>query len=316
LAEVRDRRAAASVRAMLRALRVASSLALCLFGSLQPRAAGAVPEPSSTPSVSSAARAEPSVQKGRFELLTYNVAGLPEGISGSRPLRNLPLIAERLGRYDIALVQEDFAYPELLRRGLGLGHASPGFVRGQRMDFGDGLSQFARLPFEGFRRVPWRSCNGIIDSYFDCLTPKGFTSARQTLADGVSVHVFNLHMDAGRSEADRAARAGQIEQLILALLSLPPSDAIIVAGDTNLWGQGLPLLEHLLSSAGLSDACAALKCSEPWRVDRVLYRGGTDLNLTPSSWRIAREFVDAQGRPLSDHLAVAVTFAWERKPLV
>jgi endonuclease/exonuclease/phosphatase family metal-dependent hydrolase len=303
---------------MLRALRLASSLVLCLYGSLQSRDAGAVPEPSSVPASSSAPAqsAVPSVQKGRFELLTYNVAGLPEGISRSRPTTNLPLIAERLARYDIALVQEDFAYPELLRRGLGLGHRTPAFVRGERLDFGDGLSQFARLPFEGLRRVPWRSCNGIIDSYFDCLTPKGFTSARQTLADGVSVHVFNLHMDAGRSEADRAARAGQVEQLILALLSVPPSDSIIVAGDTNLWGQDSPLLERLLAATGLSDACATLKCSEPWRVDRVLYRGGTDLKLTPSSWRIAREFVDAQGQPLSDHPAVAVTFTWERKPLV
>jgi hypothetical protein len=300
---------------MLRALRVACPLALCLFGSLQPRAAGAEPSTAPESSVLSAPRVAPSVHEGRFELLTYNVAGLPEGISRSRPLTNLPLIAERLGRYDIALVQEDFAYPELLRRGSSLGHASPAFVRGGRMDFGDGLSQFARLPFEGFRRVPWRSCNGIIDSYFDCLTAKGFTSARQTLADGVSVHVFNLHMDAGRSEADRAARAGQVEQLILALLSVPPSDAIIVAGDTNLWGQDSPLLERLLSTTGLKDACATLECSEPWRVDRVLYRGGTALNLSPSRWRIAREFVDAQGQPLSDHPAVAVTFAWQRKPL-
>ena len=302
---------------MLRALRVASSLALCLFGSLQPRAASAVPEPSRVlaPSHAPASRGAPSVLRGRFDLLTYNVAGLPEGISRSRPLTNLPLIAERLARYDIALVQEDFAYPELLRRGLALGHASPAFLRGERMDFGDGLSQFARLPFEGFRRVPWRSCNGIIDSYFDCLTPKGFTSARQTLAHGVSAHVFNLHMDAGRAEADRAARAGQIEQLILALLSVPATDAIIVAGDTNLWGRDSPLLERLLSATGLSDACATLKCSEPWRVDRVLYRGGTDLKLVPASWRLAREFVDAQGQPLSDHPAVAVTFDWERRSL-
>ncbi len=297
---------------MLRALRAASLLVLCLFGSLQSGHAGAAPELPAPPTP----RPEPRAQKGRFELLTYNVAGLPEGISRSRPLTNLPLIAERLGRYDIALVQEDFAYPELLRGGLGLAHASPAFVRGERMDFGDGLSQFARLPFEGLERVPWRSCNGIIDSYFDCLTPKGFTSARQTLADGVSVHVFNLHMDAGRSDADRAARAGQLEQLTLALSSVPPSDAVIVAGDTNLWGQDLPLLDRMLSTTGLKDACVALKCSEPWRVDRVLYRGGTDLILEAARWRIAREFVDAQGQPLSDHLAVAVTFSWARRSLV
>jgi endonuclease/exonuclease/phosphatase family metal-dependent hydrolase len=294
---------------MLRGLRIVASLGLCLFGSLAPRDASAAPGVASTLGAAPAA----SARTGQFELLTYNVAGLPEGLSRSHPLTNLPQIAERLARYDIALLQEDFAYPELLRSGQPLPHASPAFVRGERMDFGDGLSQFARLPFHAFRRVPWQSCNGVIDSYFDCLTPKGFTIARQTLADGVHVHVFNLHMDAGRSDADRAARAGQIEQLIIALSGVPSSDAVIVAGDTNLWGSDSPLLERLLSATGLKDACATLGCSEPWRVDRILYRGGTDLILTPSRWRIAREFVDAQGQPLSDHLAVAVTFGWERR---
>jgi hypothetical protein len=297
---------------MLRASHLASLLSLSLSLVLHRGNAAAGSGSNDAP----LPRVEAPPQKGSFELLTYNVAGLPEGLSRSRPQKNLPLIAALLGRYDVALVQEDFAYPELLRGGLGLPHASPGFVRGERLDFGDGLSQFARRPFAAFRRVPWQSCNGVIDSYFDCLTPKGFTIARQTLAEGVSVQIFNLHMDAGRSEADRAARAGQIEQLIVALTSVPPGDAVIVAGDTNLWGSDSPLLERLLAATGLIDSCSALQCSEPWRVDRILYRGGTDLILSPSRWRIAREFVDAEGQPLSDHPAVAVTFAWERKPLV
>ena len=127
---------------------------------------------------SSVVTADASAQRhGKFELLTYNVAGLPEGISRSRPLANLPRIGELLNRYDIALVQEDFAYPLELRRGIRLPHASAPFVR-TGLDFGDGLSQFSRFPLTALRREAWSSCNGVVDAFFDCLTPKGFAMAR------------------------------------------------------------------------------------------------------------------------------------------
>ena len=118
--------------------------ALCLFATL-PRvvraADSAVPAPSSA--------------QGNLDLVTYNVAGLPEGISRSHPLRYLPLIGKLLNQYDLALVQEDFAYPLELRRELGFAHGSPAFVRGKRIDFGDGLSEFSRVPFSGFMREAW-----------------------------------------------------------------------------------------------------------------------------------------------------------------
>lgn len=255
----------------------------------------------------------PIAKRGTFELLTYNVAGLPEGLSRSRPLANLPLIGKLLDKYDIALVQEDFAYPELLRRALGHAHATPAFVRGDRLDFGDGLSAFARLPFDGFQRVKWASCHGVLDSFYDCLTPKGFSVARQTLAAGVHVQVFNLHMDAGWSPGDRAARVGQVEQLIEAVRGLG-DDAVIVAGDTNIVPDERDLYERLLTEAGLSDACLEVGCNEPWRIDRVLFKSAPTLRIGAKRWRIAPEFVDAEGRPLSDHLPVAVKFEWRTLP--
>src|SRR5690606_11829337 len=60
----------------------------------------------------------PITSKGAFKLVTYNIAGFPEGISRSRPRTNIPLIAPLLADYDIALVQEDFAYQSLLRAGV------------------------------------------------------------------------------------------------------------------------------------------------------------------------------------------------------
>jgi hypothetical protein len=248
---------------------------------------------------------------GSFELLTYNVAGLPEGISRSHPLANLPRIGELLNRYDIALVQEDFAYPRELRRGLRLPFASAPFVR-SGLDYGDGLSQFARLPFSDFRRETWASCHGVVDSFFDCLTPKGFTSSRQSLADGAVVHVYNLHMDAGWSPEDRVARAAQVEQLIEAIQRDSQGQAVIVGGDTNILRRERSVLDRFMQLTGLADACAETRCPEPGRIDRVLYRSSGELQLRPTRWRIASEFVDAARRPLSDHQAVAVRFAWQR----
>jgi endonuclease/exonuclease/phosphatase family metal-dependent hydrolase len=269
----------------------------------------------SAEAVSPSAATAAGQQKGSFELVTYNVAGLPEGISRSRPLANLPRIGELLNKYDIALVQEDFAYPLELRRGLRHEHASPAFVRADRLDFGDGLSQFARLPFSAFQRVSWADCHGVIDSFFDCLTPKGFTWARQSLAEGVTVHVYNLHMDAGWSPGDSAAREGQIAQLVASIRRDSADAAVIVGGDTNILSRERSLLQRLLAEAELKDACAEVRCSEPWRIDRVLYRGSPELLIQARKWRIAPEFVDAQGRPLSDHLAVAVGFEWRRRSL-
>ena len=51
-----------------------------------------------------------------FSVLTYNVAGLPAGISSSEPDINTPLISPLLNDYDIALVQEDFVYHRDLAR--------------------------------------------------------------------------------------------------------------------------------------------------------------------------------------------------------
>jgi endonuclease/exonuclease/phosphatase family metal-dependent hydrolase len=254
-----------------------------------------------------------SEQKGTFELLTYNVAGLPEGLSRSRPLANLPRIGKLLNKYDIALVQEDFAYPLELRREARHGHVSPAFVR-QSLDFGDGLSQFTRLPFSDFRRVAWSSCHGLLDAFFDCLTPKGFTRARQSLAEDVSIDVYNLHMDAGGSPGDREARQAQVAQLITAIQEESTGRALIVGGDTNIFGRDQALLDRLLESAELKDACSEVHCGDTRRVDRVLYRSSRALTLGVKQWRIDREFVDDQGRPLSDHLPVAVAFDWQRLP--
>lgn len=270
----------------------------------------------------------PSTAGGRFRFVTYNVAGLPEGISNSHPSVNLPQVGKLLSDYDIAVVQEDFAYPAELRQRLHLEYASDGFVPGQARGFGDGLSQFARWPFAALRREAWSACHGIIDSFFDCLTPKGFSVSLQSLGPGTAVplaaaadsfrrvpalRLYNLHMDAGWDPADHDARVAQVEQLLAELRAAPADDALLVAGDTNMHGRERALLEHLLETGGLEDACAAVACPEPRRIDRVLFRGSAALELHVRRWAVARQFVDANGAPLSDHLPVEVEFEWHAR---
>jgi endonuclease/exonuclease/phosphatase family metal-dependent hydrolase len=221
------------------------------------------------------------------------------------------LIGGLLNSYDLALVQEDFAYPQALRERLRLPYASTPFERGERLDFGDGLSEFAKLPLTETKRASWRACHGYTDSYFDCLTPKGFRKSRFQLETGVTVDVYNLHLDAGRSSGDRAARAAQLRQLARAIRDESDGRPLIVAGDFNLGRSEHGVFAAFENETGLRDSCTALGCPEPGRIDRVLVRSTSTVRLVPLSWRTERRFVDSAGRPLSDHLPVVVELAWE-----
>lgn len=242
-------------------------------------------------------------------MLTYNIAGLPDGFMTAHPSSNVPQVGPLLAGYDLALLQEDFAYGLLLRSRVTLAHQSPPFVMGGQRGLGDGLSQFSKFGFSDLERTPWQACHGLIDSYFDCLTPKGFTWSRLRLAEGVAVDVYNVHLDAGSSPADRKARALQIQQLTEAVMSHSAGQAVLLAGDTNIRARE-GLVETLERATGLVDVCRKLQCPEPRRIDRVFFRDSGALSWAPRKWSLDRAFVDANHQPLSDHLAVAVELDW------
>jgi endonuclease/exonuclease/phosphatase family metal-dependent hydrolase len=250
---------------------------------------------------------------GTLHVVTYNVAGLPEAISRSNPARNMPLIGDRLNRYDLALVQEDFAYGALLREKLRFPYQSRPFERGQRYDFGDALSVFARFPFREPERTAWTTCYGFTSHFFDCLAPKGFAVTTLALADGVALDIYDVHLDAGFSEGDRAAREAQLEQLAAAVHQRSSGRAVIVGGDFNLNAGERSKLSRFERATGLSDSCTALRCSQPARIDRVLFRASALVELTPVRWRVGPGFHELEGVPLSDHAPVAVEFSWRRR---
>jgi endonuclease/exonuclease/phosphatase family metal-dependent hydrolase len=257
--------------------------------------------------------AEPSPlpANGRFEIVTYNVAGLPEGLSNVHPRANLPLIGGMLNKFDVALVQEDFAYPELLRQRSTLPYRSPGFVRGEQLHFGDGLSLFSRFPAQASGREPWTACHGVVDSYFDCLTPKGVAWWRVELTPGISIDVYNVHLDAGATRSDALARQAQLSQLVSVIRRASSERSIVLGGDFNLTAGEVPAFRALMSSIGLVEVCDELRCGQPARLDRLLFRSSSSLRLLARGWRLGRGFRDAQGRALSDHEPVIASFGWQ-----
>jgi len=250
---------------------------------------------------------------GQFTLLTYNVAGLPEIFSPSNPIRNIPLVSTLLNRYDVALVQEDFSYHrELIRSTLHPFRSRP--MR-PRSFVGDGLSQFSRFDFSSVHRVRWERCNGIVSHATDCLADKGFTFSELNLAPGVHLHLYNLHADAGAGSLDVEARGQNFDQLAGYIAQHSRSQAVIVAGDTNLRTSrhrgDARTLTAFIETVGLSDACDP-EVTPDEQIDRVFYRTSAELDLgEPRCWNDPI-FVDAGGEGLSDHPAIGVSLSWRR----
>lgn len=287
-----------------------------------------------------AAEEEAPAASGTFTALTYNVAGLPEPLSGSEPATNTPYISPLLNRYDLVLVQEDWAndpplppplvvYHELLVAGAEHPYTStpkpnPMLTNPARPMgvLSDGLNRLSRFPFGDLTRVMWPSCFGGPDTSdggaADCLAEKGFSFARHEVAPGVEVDVYNLHAEAGNTPADQAARAEDYQVLAAFVTEHSAGRAVIVAGDYNLHTDRSPDAEvhrAFLDATGLTDVCELVDCGEDaHEIDKFAFRSGDTVKLQAITHRFERDvFVrPTDGAPLSDHDALAVTFAWER----
>jgi len=251
-----------------------------------------------------------AAREGVVRLLTYNVAGLPALLSGSRPIENIPQISRLIDAYDVALVQEDFAYHRELIQHLHHAFRSPP-SRARHGFLGDGLNSFSVFPSRAFERVGWRACNGVLGDYSDCLADKGFTVSETTLARGTTVHIYNVHADAGRAADDWRARAMEFAQLANFIREHSRGQAIVVAGDTNLndgFGDRV-ILQTFLNATGLVNTCGVLECGHE-TFDKVFVRSSDAIELTPLLWYWDSRFVDSHRHPLSDHPALRVDVGW------
>lgn len=300
----------------------------------------------------SPATAEPSARpgadgstdrQGTFDALTYNVAGLPEPLSGSEPSVNTPLISPRLNAYDLVLVQEDwidpvppvppwdFHHDDLISK---VTHpyistpATPPLGSDPRRPealVADGLNRLSRFPFGPVDRHMWTGCFGGADTSDggdgDCLALKGFSVARTELDTGVEVDVYNLHGEAGGTALDEQLRADGYRQLAEFIASYSAGRAIILGGDTNLHTDrpvAGRIWSEFLAATGLTDVCQAVDCgADDNEIDKLAFRSGGGVELEALTHRFERdEFRRDDGVSLSDHDPLAVRFRWTAGPYV
>ncbi|NUP46539.1 MAG: endonuclease, partial [Catenulispora sp.] len=268
---------------------------------------------------------------GTFSVLSYNVAGLPQGLSSAPGDRTADTtqIGQRLGPFDIVHVEEDFNYHAALYAA-DTTHAYRTPTSGGA-GVGSGLNTLSDLPYDvdDFERVKWDACQ--LDSG-DCLTPKGFTFMKVRIADGAYVDFYNLHTNAGTNDGDESARASNLSQLSAYIQSHSAGDAVVVMGDTNTrYTRTADTIAGFAAANGLTDvwvrdvlggvAPAAgappLLCDENAItdscevVDKILYRSSKLVDLTATAYHNEHAaFLDSAGQMLSDHDPVSAHFSW------
>lgn len=267
---------------------------------------------------------------GTFTALTYNVAGLPEGLSSAPTPRDTATtaIGQRLSPYDIIHVQEDFNYHANLYAADSHPYRTP---TSGGAGIGSGLNTLSDLPYDvdDFERVRWNSCQ--LDSG-DCLTPKGFTFMRVRVTDGVYVDFYNAHTNAGTSAGDLSSRADNLSQLTTFIASHSAGNAVVVMGDTNTrYTRTGDTIRAFAADNGLTDAWVqlerggvppaigsdALVCDTAAPtdtcevVDKVLYRSSRLVTLAATSYHNENAgFLTSDGLMLSDHFPISVGFSW------
>jgi endonuclease/exonuclease/phosphatase family metal-dependent hydrolase len=310
-------------------LKVLTTIAVSAgFAILAPTASAAPAAPAAPSAFASAAAA------GTFSVLTYNVAGLPEGLSSAPTPRasSSTAIGQRLAPYDIAHVQEDFNYHANLYAADSHPYRTP---TSGGAGIGSGLNTLSNRAYDtdDFERVHWNSCQ--LDSG-DCLTPKGFTFMRVRLAEGVYLDFYNVHTNAGTSSGDEASRASNLSQLTSFISTHSTGNAVVVMGDTNArYTRADDTIAAFAAGNGLTDAWVALErggvppaagsdplaCDESAVtntcevVDKVLYRGSRLVSLDATYYNNEHaSFLDPSGAMLSDHDPITVRFSWSRSP--
>ncbi|KAG5990764.1 hypothetical protein E4U43_004194 [Claviceps pusilla] len=267
---------------------------------------------------------------GSFSLLTMNVAGLPSIFNDNDVPGDKETNSKHIGtffgayNYDVIHVQEDFNYHAYIYEKDTHPYRT---ATSGGAGFGSGLNSLSNFDWIAYDRVEWDHCSN--DSGADCLTPKGFTSMRVRIAEGVYIDMYNVHTDAGTETGDEVARRANLDQLARYIHDNSAGNAVIVFGDTNSrYSRTADGIKSFRDESGLKDAWVDLirnkvdpseetDCSNPSlnnrceTVDKVFYRGSSILQLQPMDWRYeSRKFLQPDGNVLSDHNPVACDFRW------
>lgn len=280
----------------------------------------------------------PTPAAGDLSVLTMNVAGLPQILQNNEvpgdKTTNSKLIGSYFAQYgfDVIHVQEDFNYHAAVYETDNHPYrtATSGGV-----PFGSGLNTLANYPWVDFTRTKWDTCSNTDSA--DCLTPKGFTFMRVQIAaatdnsTAVYADFYNLHADAGTTDADETARNSNINQVLAFAEANSAGNAVVIFGDTNSrYSRVLDTAVRTLLDSDFTDAWVKLErdgvvptqetlCVNPQpsnnntceTVDKVFYRSSPLVTLEAASFMYVGEwFLQPNGSILTDHNPVNVNFTW------
>ncbi|MDI9241821.1 endonuclease/exonuclease/phosphatase family protein [Fusibacillus kribbianus] len=321
-----------------------SLLALCLMLSLLPSAAYAV---------------DSQGNSGTFTAASMNVDGLPNSILGISINSDGPgsdgtkAISAKLNemQWDIIGVSEDFNYNTELLSSLSSYSSGThrGGISGLRNNT-DGLNLLWKntISVTGEKWTSWNTyySTGIFGTGngADGMIDKGYRFYQATVAEGVTVDVYILHMDADSDAGDISARESQLTQLADAIKASDNKNPIIVMGDTNC-RYTREHLETLFIDAINADSRFTIQDAwvekvrngvyptygadaivakdkggsydypEAEIVDKLFYINNTDsaVTLTANSYSVVTTFTDSEGTALADHWPILVDFAYTVK---
>ena len=256
--------------------------------------------------------------EGNLSFLTYNVHGLPEQITGDNTSERISSIGPLLNQFDVVGLQEIFDdedHQTLVANSTHQTHLRFSEKIEDSRFYGSGLSIFANGVVDKFQHEHYEDCNGITDASGDCLASKGFQLARIKLQEDFEIDVLNTHLEAGGGEEDHQIRISQVEHIITTCSDWSSNRPLLFLGDTNLHPSDsteAQLIEELMEALNLQDSCEQVDCGEINHIDRILYRSSSELQISISQWQNEPNFYDENNIPLSDHLAISVSIAWQK----
>ncbi|MDD5931889.1 MAG: hypothetical protein PUC45_05425 [Oscillospiraceae bacterium] len=302
------------------------------------------------------AMASAAETSGSFTVTSMNVDGLPNKILGISINSDGPgsdgtkAISAKMAEYgwDIIGVSEDFNYNTELMSSLtdyDSGTHRGGVSRLNNDTDGLNLIWKNTASVTGEKCTSWNThySTGIFDTGngADGMIDKGYRYYAATVAEGVTVDVYILHMDADSDTGDIKARESQLTQLANAIKDSNNGNPIIVMGDTNcrytredleglfidainederftIQDAWIELVRNGDYPAYGSEALVAKDKGGTYDypdaeiVDKVFYINNTDSDVTLNAkkYTIAEDFTDENGTALADHWPVVVKFAY------
>ncbi len=245
----------------------------------------------------------------QIKIVTYNVAGLPDFITFNRKLAptktRFAHIGDLLKKYDIICLQEMFIKDrEIIEKKLPSYYVVHGADVGEVKLLGSGVYTFSRWPVTSSHYEKWEH---LTDA--DMLSLKGFVAATVVISPTLSIDVYNLHGQTGKSQDKAAMKIKNFERLAkyMDYQSGGSGRPVLLLGDFNI-KTGDEVWNSIMKNTGV----VAIPDPVKGKPDHLFYKENG------SGWRITvvetgTEFIDPDTKKkTSDHIAFQATLKFEK----